>query len=169
VPFGSDRRRLWVGNRREWQIPRAARGNVVLKGDGASFGDLKAVCGNTECGMVVEAAPPAPLIITKAEFLLQRLIIALDPPSPLCEIDQTFEGDILGQTKVISSGKVGNQYLVGSASPCGHSISSHSAARGSVSLVSRCAGRTRANTKALWLTISDRRFNLVLPQQPCRC
>src|SRR3984893_5335606 len=32
VPFGSDRRRLWVGNRREWQIPRAARRNVVQRG-----------------------------------------------------------------------------------------------------------------------------------------
>src|SRR6476646_6242176 len=41
VPFGSDRRRLWVGNPREWQIPRAARRNVVQRGDGASFGDQK--------------------------------------------------------------------------------------------------------------------------------
>src|ERR1700747_1526411 len=48
VSFGSDRRRLWVGNRREWQIPRAARRNVVQRGDGASFGDQKAVGGNTE-------------------------------------------------------------------------------------------------------------------------
>src|SRR5437773_4472451 len=48
--------------------------------------------------MVVEAAPPAPLIITKAEFLLQLLIIALDPPSQLCEINQTLEGDILSQS-----------------------------------------------------------------------
>src|SRR3984893_11167222 len=32
VPFGSDRQRLWVGNPREWQIPRAARRNVVLRG-----------------------------------------------------------------------------------------------------------------------------------------
>ena len=41
VPLGSDRRRLWVGNRWEWQIPRAARRNVALRGDGASFGDQK--------------------------------------------------------------------------------------------------------------------------------
>ena len=47
--------------------------------------------------MVVEAAPPAPFIITKAEFLLQLLVVALDPPSQLGEIDQTFESDILGQ------------------------------------------------------------------------
>src|SRR5580692_5968031 len=52
-------------------------------GDGASFGDQKAVGGNTKGGMVVEAAPPAPFIISKAQFLLELLIIALDPPSQL--------------------------------------------------------------------------------------
>src|SRR5258708_17367807 len=31
VPFGSDRRRLWVGNRREWQIPRAPRRKLVQR------------------------------------------------------------------------------------------------------------------------------------------
>src|SRR2546430_13759029 len=89
--------------------------------------------------MVVEAAPPAPLIITKAEFLLQLLIIALDPPSQLCEINQTLEGDILSQSGKPIFGRFGFS--------CGHSISSHSSARGSVSKLSRCAGLTlwRAN------------------------
>src|SRR5271169_4878148 len=32
---------------------------------------------------MVEAAPPAPFIITKAEFLFELLIIALDPPPQL--------------------------------------------------------------------------------------
>src|SRR5215471_13591400 len=85
--------------------------------------------------MVMETAPPAPLIIAEAEFLLQLLIVALDAPAQLDEIDQTL--------KRISSGSVASQYLVGSASSCSHSISSHSSARGSLSLVSRCAGRTR--------------------------
>src|SRR6202045_5035757 len=84
-----------VGNGRS----RERRGEMWSRGgDGASFGDQKAVGGNTESGMVVEAAPPAPFIITKPEFLLQLLIIALDPPSQLCEINQTFEGDILWQS-----------------------------------------------------------------------
>src|SRR5580693_4009566 len=107
VRFGSDRQRLWVGNPREWQIPRAARRNVVLRGDGASFGAQKAVGGNTEGGMVVEAAPPAPFIITKPELLLQLLIIALDPPSQLCDINQTFEGDILWQSGKPILGRLG--------------------------------------------------------------
>src|SRR5207244_1116144 len=33
VAFGSDRRRLWVGNPREWQIARAAGRKVVLRGE----------------------------------------------------------------------------------------------------------------------------------------
>ena len=98
-------------------------------GDGASFGDQKAVGGNTKGGMVVEAAPPAPFIIPKAEFLLELLIIALDPPSQLCQINQAVERDILGQVE--------NQYLVGSVSPSGHSTSSHSSARASLSKLSR--------------------------------
>src|SRR5215471_1781293 len=34
MPFGSDRRRLWVDNPREWQIARAAWRNLVLRGEG---------------------------------------------------------------------------------------------------------------------------------------
>jgi hypothetical protein len=46
---------------------------------------------------MVEAAPPAPFIITKAELLFELLIIALDPPSQFCQVDQTIEGGIFGQ------------------------------------------------------------------------
>ena len=70
--------------------------------------------------MVVETAPPAPFIIAEAEFLLELLVVALDPPSQLGDIDQTLKADL--------PGRVASQYLVGSASPCGHSISSHSSA-----------------------------------------
>src|SRR6266436_8629301 len=38
--------------------------------------------------MMMESAPPAPFIITKAEFLLELLIITLDPPPQLCQINQ---------------------------------------------------------------------------------
>ena len=44
-------------------------------------------------------------------------------------------------------GKVESQYLVGSTSPLGHSISSHSSGRGVGRLSSRCAGRTRTAAK----------------------
>src|ERR1700680_2785767 len=88
---------------------------------------------------MVEAAPPAPFIITKAEFLLELLIIALDPPPQLCQINQT--------SNATSSDKVENQYLVGSVSSSGHSISSHSSARNSLSKLSRWAGRTLRRAK----------------------
>ena len=41
LPFGSKRRRLWVGNRWEWQIPRAARRNMVLRGGMAPCSAIK--------------------------------------------------------------------------------------------------------------------------------
>src|SRR5690349_14516914 len=88
--------------------------------------------------MVVEAAPAAPLIITKAKFLLELLIIALDAPPQFCDVDQVVEGDILGQ---------GGKPILGRFSFAFRPISSHSSARGSVSLVSRCAGRTLCRAK----------------------
>ena len=98
MALGSDRRRLRVGNRREWQIARAAQRKVVLRGGRAPRSAIrKPVSGDTECRMMVEAAPPASVIIAKAEFLLELLIIALDPPPQLCQIDQTIEGGIFGQ------------------------------------------------------------------------
>ena len=63
VALGSDRRRLCVGNHREWQIARAAQRKVVLRGKGAPFGDQRSVGGDAECGVMVGAAPPAPFII----------------------------------------------------------------------------------------------------------
>ena len=69
--------------------------------------------------MMMKAAPSASFIVTEPEFLLQFLIVALDPPAQL------------GGT---SAGKVDSQYLVGSASPFGHSIKHHSSGLGLVRL-----------------------------------
>src|SRR5450432_3023980 len=49
--------------------------------------------------------------------------------------------------KEIFAESVESQYLVGSFSPSGHSISSHSSARHSASWSSRCATRTRTRAK----------------------
>src|ERR1700677_2365799 len=48
---------------------------------------------------------------------------------------------------LVEAGKVDNQYLVGSASWLGHSMSSHSSARSSLLSSSRWAGRTRRAAK----------------------
>src|SRR5271170_4227610 len=46
---------------------------------------------------MVEAAPPAPFIVTQAKLLFELLIIALNAPTQLCQINQAIEGDTLGQ------------------------------------------------------------------------
>src|SRR3954468_23007925 len=48
---------------------------------------------------------------------------------------------------LVVGGRLESQYLVGSASPLGHSISSHSSGQGSLRWVSPCAGRTRRAAK----------------------
>ena len=53
--------------------------------------------------MVVKTAPSAPLIIAEAEFLLQLLIIALDPP---CNLAKSTKA-----SKVMSSGLSGKPIL----------------------------------------------------------
>ncbi len=45
---------------------------------------------------MVEASPAAALVMSKAEFLLEFLVIALDPPAQLGQIDQPLEGDVVG-------------------------------------------------------------------------
>ena len=57
--------------------------------------------------MVVEAAPPAPFIIAEAEFLLELLVVALDPPSQLGDIDQTLKADLPGQCGKPIFGRLG--------------------------------------------------------------
>ena len=58
---------------------REERGASSPEGEGRRVGDQEAIGGDTECGVVVEAAPPTPFIIAKAQVLLEILIIALDP------------------------------------------------------------------------------------------
>jgi hypothetical protein len=47
----------------------------------------------------------------------------------------------------VRGGRLESQYLLGSASPLGHSTSSHSSGQGSLRFWSRCAGRTRSAAK----------------------
>src|SRR5438309_7551835 len=89
--------------------------------------------------MMMEAAPVAALVVAKAKLLLELLIVPLDPPARLGNLDQALERG--------ASGRLENQYFAGSASPAGHSISSHSSGQGSARWVSRCAGRTRTAAK----------------------
>src|SRR5271169_745826 len=60
----------------------------------------------------------------------------------------------------VSSGKVESQYLVGSRSASGHSISSHSSSCGAVSLPSRVAGRIRKSSPASSFEMGEAEFAL---------
>ena len=46
---------------------------------------------------MVEAAPSSPFEMPEPDLLLELLIIALDAPAQLGEIDQVAEGDVLRQ------------------------------------------------------------------------
>src|SRR3954453_21613573 len=93
---------------------------------------------------MMEPAPAASLVVPKAQFLFQFLVIALDPPAQFGQINQAIEGHVRreGGQPIVAS-----QYLAGSASPSGHSISSHSSSRGSARPSSRWAARTRTRAK----------------------
>ncbi|MER9826421.1 hypothetical protein NKJ50_31920 [Mesorhizobium sp. M0115] len=71
--------------------------------------------------MAMEVAPTSALTMTKADLLLEFLIVPFDPPQ-LGLIDEVGES--------VSSGKVESQYLVGSTSRCDHSMRNHSSGRG---------------------------------------
>src|SRR4051812_28599745 len=43
---------------------------------------------------MMEAAPAASLVVSKAQFLFQLLIVALDPPTQFGQIDQAIEGHV---------------------------------------------------------------------------
>ncbi len=107
MPFGPYRRRLWLDNPREWQIPRAARRNLVLRGDGPRSAIKKPYAAIQSWHGGGSRATRTLLITTRVPA--SAPVIALYPPSQLC--------DITKPSKPISSGNVANQYLVGSVSP----------------------------------------------------
>jgi hypothetical protein len=86
VSFGSDRRRLSVGNRREGQVPIRARRQSVHHATLciAAYGFL--IAERSAFPPRAETAPAAPFVIPKAKFLLELLIIALDPPSQFGDV-----------------------------------------------------------------------------------
>ena len=57
--------------------------------------------------MVVKAAPAAPFVIAKTDFLFELLIITLNPPSQLGEINQILKADIPGQSGKPIFGRLG--------------------------------------------------------------
>ena len=48
----------------------------------------EAVGGDAETGVMMKAAPAPPFIMSKSKFLLQFLIVALNPPAQFCHRDK---------------------------------------------------------------------------------
>jgi hypothetical protein len=46
---------------------------------------------------MVEAAPASAFVVAKTDFLLEVVIIALDAPAQLGQIDETLKADVLRQ------------------------------------------------------------------------
>ena len=109
-----------VGNGKVFEQPG---GTSSTGGNRLPLGDQEAVGRDAQRRMVMKATPSAALEMAQPNLLLELLIIALDAPAQFGDVDQAIEG--------YGVWSVASQYLVGSASPFGHSISSHSGACGS--------------------------------------
>src|SRR5262245_19832820 len=70
---------------------------------------------------MMKAAPAPALVVVEPDFLFEFLIIALDAPAHFGDIDES--------RNLVFAGRFESQYLVGAASPGGHSINSVSSGR----------------------------------------
>jgi len=61
---------------------------------GESLRDQKSVGGNAQCCVMVEATPASPLEVTKANFLFEFVVVALNAPAQLGNIDELTEANI---------------------------------------------------------------------------
>ena len=72
-----------------------ARRDEVLRGNPLPLGDQESVGRDAQRSVVVEATPSTPLEMPEPDLLLEFLVIALDAPAQLGEVDQRAEGDVL--------------------------------------------------------------------------
>ena len=84
------------------------------------LGHQEPISCDAERGVVVEPAPVTAFKVPQPQLLFQLLIIPFDDPAVFGHLDQSFELGVGGSVDI--------QYLLGSFSPRGHSISNHSSA-----------------------------------------
>ena len=87
---------MTVGKDRRFDQPG---GSGSRGGNRGPLGQQEAVCGNAEGGVVMEAAPAAPLVVAEAQLLLELEIIALDQPAQLGAIHEPFNRGVDGQAR----------------------------------------------------------------------
>ena len=66
-------------------------------GKSSAFAEQETVGGDAQRGVMVEATPAAPLVVSQPKFLLEVLVIPLNPPAQLGGIDQRTPADAGGQ------------------------------------------------------------------------
>jgi len=99
------------------RVSRGAEG-----GNRSPFGEEESVGGDAQRGVMVKATPPSSLVMAEPKFLLEVLVVPLDPPAQLGGVHQA--------RRLMFSGSVDRKYFVGSGSSAGHSIRHHSSGRG---------------------------------------
>src|SRR4051794_39321655 len=60
--------------------------------------------------MMVETSPATALVVAEAQLLLEFLIVPLDPPAQLGEIDETFQGRVASQ---VGEPELGRRLVLG--------------------------------------------------------
>jgi len=58
------------------------------------FGDQEAIGGDAQCCVMMEAAPPPPFEMAEPHLLFEFLIVALNAPPQLGDVDEIVKGDV---------------------------------------------------------------------------
>jgi len=88
---------------------------------------------------MMESAPASSFEMGEAEVAFEFLVVALDAPAQFGRVDENVDGRVFGQGR--------KPAFVGSFSPSGHSMRSHSSGWGVETFQSREAGRIRMAAK----------------------
>ena len=67
----------------------------------------KAIGGDAQAGVVMEAGPVASFVVTQPEFLLEFQVVPLDAPAPFDRMDEGMEGDVFGERRKPVAGRFG--------------------------------------------------------------
>src|SRR3954469_24043392 len=106
-----------------YRTGRDKRGAVGSRGGKRRpFLNQEAVGCDAERGVMVKASPAPAFVVAEPQLLLELLIIPLNAPAQFGRVNQLADCDRLRQGR--------SQYRVGSVSPSGHSMSSHSSGQG---------------------------------------
>src|SRR4051794_3199970 len=93
MAFRSDWGIRGVGNCRERKVLRGIRPDVVLRGESLSARRSGIHRRRCTAWRGDESLPASSLVVTKLQFLLEVLVVALDPPAQLGGVDRGAAAD----------------------------------------------------------------------------